>query len=69
MNEALIKAIDSLDFVVSDLRDVLHKSRTVEGLIVLGLIERAAKLKVDTQNLRAAQAVRLELIKIMEATA
>ena len=53
MNEALIKAIDSLDFVVSDLKDALHKSKTVEGLIVLDLIERAAKLKTDTQNLRA----------------
>lgn len=51
MNEALTKAIDSCDFVVSDLQEALHKAKAVDGLVVLGLIDRAAKLKIGIEAL------------------
>ncbi len=51
MNEALTKAIDSLGFVRGDLQDALHKSKAVDGLIILGLIKRATELKIDTEAL------------------
>lgn len=54
MNEALTKAIDSCDFVHSDLQEALHKSKAVDGLVIMGLIERAVKLKFDIASLLSA---------------
>lgn len=54
MNEDLTKAGQSAGFVVGDLRSALARSNAVEALILLELIEAAAKLQGRIEGLAAA---------------
>lgn len=51
MQEALEKALHSMDFVCADLRDSLHNANNVEGIVVMDMIKRASELKRDVKNL------------------
>lgn len=52
--EALTKAAQSLQMVVSDLREALAGSNNVEGLAILNAIGQAAELHHSVDALRAA---------------
>lgn len=55
MNESLIKAGHSAEFLRRDLQDALHHATAVEGLLILQMIEQAAKLERDISALFEAK--------------
>ena len=54
MKESLEKVSHDMGFACDGLREALNKANNVEGLAVLGLIERANRLRVDVEGLLAA---------------
>lgn len=52
--EALTKATQGLQLVVSDLREALAGSNNVEGLAILNAIAQAAELHSSVEALRVA---------------
>jgi len=54
MNESLTKAEHSAGFLMDELRDALHKATSVQGIVILDMIERAAKLNQEIKALHNA---------------
>lgn len=57
MKESLEKTTHDLDFARGELQEALGKSNAVEGIIILGLIERVTYLSRDVKNLINAREV------------
>lgn len=55
MANGLIKAELSADFLRKDLQDALRHATAVEGLLILQMIEQAAKLEQSIGSLLAAK--------------
>jgi hypothetical protein len=54
MNEDLTKATHSMMFAVGSLQDALKRANPVEALLLLELIETAAKVQQRIESLAAA---------------
>ena len=54
MNEDLTKATHSMMFAVGSLQDALKRANAVEALLLLELIEAAAKVQQRIESLAAA---------------
>ena len=54
MNEDLTKATHSMMFAVGSLQDALRRANAVESMVLLDLIEAAAKVQQRIESLAAA---------------